>query len=45
MGAEELKGASHHPLWSKLVAASASLREYQTKTARLIPMFMLTRRH
>ena len=41
--AEELEAAAHHPLWSELLAASPSLREYQAKTARRIPMFMLTR--
>jgi deazaflavin-dependent oxidoreductase (nitroreductase family) len=41
--AEELEAAAHHPLLSELVAASASLREHQTKTARRIPMLMLTR--
>ena len=41
--AEELEAAAHHPLWSELVAASTSLREYQAKTARRIPMLMLTR--
>ena len=43
--ADELEAAAHHPLWSELVAESASLREYQTKTARRIPMLMLTRSH
>ena len=28
--AEELEAAAHHPLWSELVAASPSLREYLT---------------
>jgi deazaflavin-dependent oxidoreductase (nitroreductase family) len=43
--AAELNGAARSPLWSKLVAASASLREYQATTARQIPMLMLTRGH
>ena len=43
--AEELEVAAHHPLWSELVAASTSLREYQANTARRIPMLMLTRSH
>ena len=41
--AEELEAAAHHALWSEVVTASASLREYQAKTARRIPMLMLTR--
>ena len=41
--AEELEAAAHHPLWSELVAASTSLREYQAKNARRIPMLMLSR--
>jgi deazaflavin-dependent oxidoreductase (nitroreductase family) len=40
--AQELEATAHHPLWSELVAASASLREYQAKIARRIPMLMLT---
>jgi deazaflavin-dependent oxidoreductase (nitroreductase family) len=41
--AEELEGAARDALWSKLLAASPSLTEYKAKTARQIPMFMLTR--
>ena len=41
--AVELEAAVHHPLWSELVAASTSLRDYQAKTARRIPMLMLSR--
>jgi deazaflavin-dependent oxidoreductase (nitroreductase family) len=41
--AQELEGAARAPLWSKLVAAYPTLRGYQAKTARQIPMFMLTR--
>jgi deazaflavin-dependent oxidoreductase (nitroreductase family) len=40
--AEELEGAARDALWSKLVAASPSLTKYQAKTARQIPMLMLT---
>jgi deazaflavin-dependent oxidoreductase (nitroreductase family) len=40
--AEELDAAAHHPLWSELLAASPSLREFQAKAGRRIPMFMLT---
>ena len=41
--AEELEGDLRAALWSKLLAASPSLTDYQAKTARQIPMFMLTR--
>jgi deazaflavin-dependent oxidoreductase (nitroreductase family) len=41
--AEELKGADRDTLWPQLVAASPALRDYRAKTARQIPMFMLTR--
>ena len=41
--ADELKGAARQPLWSALLAASPSLREYEAKTARHIPVFTLTR--
>jgi deazaflavin-dependent oxidoreductase (nitroreductase family) len=40
--AEELEGAARDALWSKLVAASPSLTNYQAKTDRQIPIFMLT---
>ena len=40
---EELQGADRDTLWPKLVAASPSLREYEAKTARQIPMFILAR--
>jgi deazaflavin-dependent oxidoreductase (nitroreductase family) len=42
--ADELTDAARRPLWSKLLAASPSLREYEAKTARHIPVFTLTRR-
>src|SRR4051794_29342124 len=40
--AEELEGTARDALWSKLVATSPSLTRYQDKTARQIPMLMLT---
>jgi len=41
--ADELEeGAARDALWSKLVAASPSLTMYEAKTARQIPLFMLT---
>jgi deazaflavin-dependent oxidoreductase (nitroreductase family) len=40
--AEELEAAAHQPLWSALLAASPSLREFQAKAGRQIPMLMLT---
>ena len=42
--AEEVTGPAHAALWSKLVAASPALGEFQAKTARRIPLFTLTRR-
>ena len=42
--ADELTDAARRPLWSRLLAASPSLREYEAKTARHIPVFTLTRR-
>jgi deazaflavin-dependent oxidoreductase (nitroreductase family) len=41
--AEEPEGADREALWSKLVAASASLREYRARASRPIPVFTLTR--
>ncbi|MBV9310211.1 MAG: nitroreductase family deazaflavin-dependent oxidoreductase, partial [Solirubrobacterales bacterium] len=41
--AEEVTGAAHAALWSKLVAASPALAEFQSKTARRIPLFTLRR--
>ena len=40
--AEELTGAAYAELWPKLVAASPALGEFQAKTARRIPLFVLT---
>jgi deazaflavin-dependent oxidoreductase (nitroreductase family) len=40
--AEELDGAPRAELWPGLVAEAPNLGAYQTKTARQIPVFMLT---
>jgi deazaflavin-dependent oxidoreductase (nitroreductase family) len=42
--AEELDGTARAGLWPKLVAEYPSVGEYQTRTRRQIPVFMLTRR-
>jgi deazaflavin-dependent oxidoreductase (nitroreductase family) len=42
--AKELDGAARAELWPALVAESPSVGEFQTRTARQIPVFMLTRR-
>jgi deazaflavin-dependent oxidoreductase (nitroreductase family) len=42
--AEEVTGATRGALWSKVVAASPALGEFQAKTARRIPLFTLSRR-
>jgi deazaflavin-dependent oxidoreductase (nitroreductase family) len=41
--AEELHGAARAELWPKLVAETPGVGEHQRKTARQIPVFMLTR--
>lgn len=41
--AEELDGTARAEVWSKLIAGSPALREFQTRTTRKIPVFMLTR--
>jgi deazaflavin-dependent oxidoreductase (nitroreductase family) len=41
--AEELDGAARAALWPKLVAEAPSVGEFQAKTTREIPVFMLTR--
>jgi deazaflavin-dependent oxidoreductase (nitroreductase family) len=41
--AEELDAAARTELWPMLVAESPSVGEFQTRTARQIPVFMLTR--
>ena len=40
--AEELDHTAHAELWPKLVAWAPNLSEYQARTARQIPVFMLT---
>jgi deazaflavin-dependent oxidoreductase (nitroreductase family) len=42
--AEELDGTARARLWPKLVAEAPSVGEFQARTARQIPVFMLTRR-
>jgi deazaflavin-dependent oxidoreductase (nitroreductase family) len=41
--AEELDDTARARLWPKLVADASSLGEFQARTARQIPVFMLTR--
>ena len=41
--AEELDGTARAGLWPKLVAEYPSIGEYQARTTRRIPVFMLTR--
>jgi deazaflavin-dependent oxidoreductase (nitroreductase family) len=41
--AEELAGTARAELWPKLVAEYPSIGEYQVRTRRRIPVFMLTR--
>jgi deazaflavin-dependent oxidoreductase (nitroreductase family) len=41
--AEELDGTARAELWPKLVAGAPALGEHQGRTARQIPVFMLTR--
>ena len=41
--AEELKDTARAGLWPKLVAEAPSVGEFQARTARRIPVFMLTR--
>jgi deazaflavin-dependent oxidoreductase (nitroreductase family) len=40
--AAELDGPERDAVWSELVAASPSLRDYQTRTQRQIPLLALT---
>jgi deazaflavin-dependent oxidoreductase (nitroreductase family) len=40
--AEELDHTAHAELWPKLVAWAPNLSEYQARTARQIPVFVLT---
>ena len=41
--AEELDGPARAGLWPKLVAEAPSVGEFQARTTRQIPVFMLTR--
>jgi len=41
--AEELNGPGRDAMWPQLIAASPSLRDYQSKTRRQIPIVVLTR--
>jgi deazaflavin-dependent oxidoreductase (nitroreductase family) len=41
--AEELDDTARAELWPKLVAESPAAGDFQTRTARQIPVFMLTR--
>jgi deazaflavin-dependent oxidoreductase (nitroreductase family) len=41
--AEEPDGTARAGLWPKLIAASPSIAEFQAKTTRQIPLFVLTR--
>jgi deazaflavin-dependent oxidoreductase (nitroreductase family) len=41
--AEELDDTARAELWPKLIAESPAAGEFQTRTARQIPVFMLTR--
>ena len=41
--AEELNGAARAGLWPTLVAQAPTVGEYQARTTRQIPVFMLTR--
>jgi deazaflavin-dependent oxidoreductase (nitroreductase family) len=41
--AEELDDTARAELWPKLVAESPAVGEFQTRTTRQIPVFMLTR--
>jgi len=41
--AEELEGTARAWLWAKLVAEFPSVGEFQARTARRIPVFLLTR--
>ena len=42
--AQELDGAARAELWPKLVVQSPTVGEYQAKTTRQIPVFLLTAR-
>jgi deazaflavin-dependent oxidoreductase (nitroreductase family) len=42
--AEELEGAARAKAWPRLLADSPSLREFDARTTRRIPLFLVTRR-
>ena len=41
--AEELPRSARADIWPKLIAASPTLGQFETKTTRTIPLFVLTR--
>jgi len=41
--AEELEGTARAMVWPELLAASPSLREFDARTTRRIPLFLVTR--
>jgi deazaflavin-dependent oxidoreductase (nitroreductase family) len=41
--AEEQQGAARARVWPKVLAASPSLREFEARTTRQVPLFLLTR--
>ena len=43
MIAEELRGSGRAELWSELLATTPSLREFESRTTRQIPLFVLIR--
>jgi len=43
--AEEITGAARGQLWARLAAVTPALAEFQTRTARQITLFTLTRRN
>jgi deazaflavin-dependent oxidoreductase (nitroreductase family) len=45
VGVEEVSGNERDSLWAELLAASPSLREYEAKAARQIPVLILSRGH
>jgi hypothetical protein len=41
--AKELKGTAHANVWPRLLGESPSLREFDARTTRRIPLFLLNR--
>jgi hypothetical protein len=41
--AEELQGTARARVWPTMLAASPSLREFDARTARQVPLFLLAR--